>query len=123
MKCNQIFSLLQLTDSETATYTIKNIIVASDYEKASKIARTFYGSDAIAIDTTLYPVAIGYTYVNKVFYDANGNVVESNPTEAEEIAELKATTAAQGEEIYNLTEYNAEMLYQISLLQLGITEE
>lgn len=122
MKCNQIFSLLQLTDTETATYTIQNIIVASDFENASRISRAFYGSDAIAIDTTLYPVAIGNTYKEGVFYDANGNAIERNPTEAEQIAELEA-------EIVSMNAYQLEqdeMIltndYNILLLQEGIAE-
>lgn len=104
MKCNQIFSLLQLTDTETATYTIQNIIVASDFEKASRIARAFYGSDALAIDTTLYPVAIGNTYVNETFYDENGNVIERNQTEEEQIAALEEQLIASDEAVVSLYE-------------------
>lgn len=113
MRCNQIFSLLQLTDEETATYTIKNIIVASDFEKASKIARAFYGDTAIAVETTLYPVSIGYTYINKVFYDTNGNIVERNPTEAEKIAALEAANAELTEQLSVQSATMEELLTEI----------
>lgn len=120
MKCNQIFSLLQLTDSEAATYTIQNIIVASDFEKASRIARAFYGSDAIAIDTTSYPVSIGFTYKNDVFYDMEGNAVEQNQTEAEKIAELEAANAEM--QAYQLEQDEMILMndYNILLLAEGI---
>lgn len=123
MKCNQIFSLLQLTDSETATYTIQNIIVASDFEKASRIARAFYGKDALAIDTTLYAVGIGCTYVDGTFYDENGNVIERNQTEAEKIAALEAENAelkaqlAEQAEAQLLTDETAVELYEAQLIQ------
>lgn len=104
MYCNQIFSLLALTEEETSTYTIKNVIVASDFEKASRIARIFYGSTAIAIDTTLYPVGIGCTYVNGTFHDINGNMVEKNPTEAEQIAQIEEQLVAADEAVVSLYE-------------------
>ena len=104
MYCNQIFSLLALTEEETSTYTIQNVIVASDFEKASKIARVFYGNSAIALDTTRYPVGIGCTYREGIFYDREGNVVEKIPTEAEQIAALEELLVASDEAVVSLYE-------------------
>lgn len=96
---NYIFAMLQLTDATTKTYTIQNVLVVSDYETANRIARTFYGADAIAVDVSHYSVGIGCTYVNGVFYDTSGNVVEINQSEEEKrLAELEASYAALKEE-------------------------
>lgn len=61
MYCNQIFSLI--ADNE-----IKNLVVCSNYDVASKLAKSSYGESAIAVDTTDYPVNIGDAYVNGTFY-------------------------------------------------------
>jgi hypothetical protein len=83
--------MLQLTDATTKTYTIQNVLVVSDYETANRIARTFYGADAIAVDVSHYSVGIGCTYTSGVFYDTSGNVVSRNQSEEEvRIAELEA---------------------------------
>lgn len=82
MWCNQIFSLIH-------TDKIQNIIVCDNYEVANVIARNTYGDDAFAVETTLYPVSIGYKYQGGLFYDNDGNVIERNLTEEEEIRQLK----------------------------------
>ena len=117
MYCYQIFSLLALTDIDAMEYTIKNVIVADNFEMASRIARLQYGETAIAIDTMLYKVGIGFTYKDGIFYDAAGNKVDKNPTESERIASLETrlasqneTISAQGEEIALLNETLLEVL-------------
>lgn len=88
MWCNQIFSLIN--DNK-----IQNTIVCDNYEIANQIARTTYGDNAIAVDTTLYPVSIGDDYIDGLFYQ-DGKVVKRNLTEEERIAELnEQLTAAQ----------------------------
>lgn len=82
MWINQIFSLINENE-------IQNIIVCDNYEVANQIARASYGETAYAVDTTLYPVGIGYKHIDGFFYDTSDNLVEANPTEAEEIANLK----------------------------------
>ena len=47
---------------------------------------------------------------------------DPKPTQEERITELEETVAAQDVSIYELTEYQAELLYEVSLLQLGIME-
>lgn len=73
---------------ESPTYVVANVIVCKSYEIASRIARCEFGESALAIDTTLYPVSIGDTYRDGVFYDSLGNVIERNLTESEQIEEL-----------------------------------
>lgn len=110
MKVNQQFSTLRHRETD---YEIMNIIVCDNYEVASQIARATLGEGAIAIDTTLYPVAIGDTYSNGVFYDFQGNVIPKNPTEAEEIATLKTTIARQ---TATISELQATLANQDELL-------
>lgn len=99
MWLNQQFSLLQ---HRTEDYIIRNVVVCDNYETAGRIAIELYGNDALAIDTTLYPVGIGYTYKDDIFYNLDGEVVPKNPTEAEEIATLKTTIARQNATISEL---------------------
>lgn len=88
MWCNQIFSLIN--DNK-----IKNTIVCDNYEIANQIAKINYGDNAIAVDTTLYPVSIGDNYIDGSFY-RNNEVIKRNLTEEERIAELnEQLTAAQ----------------------------
>lgn len=88
MWCNQIFSLIN-------NNKIQNTIVCDNYETANQIARITYGDDAIAVDTTLYPVSIGDDYIDGTFY-RDGEIINRNLTEEERIAELnEQLTAAQ----------------------------
>lgn len=77
MWCNQIFSLIN-------NNKIQNTIVCDNYEVANQIAKSTYGEEAIAIDTTLYPVQIGDDYINGIFYREN-EVINRNLTEKEQI--------------------------------------
>lgn len=97
MYCNQIFSLIN-------NNKIENIIVCANYETANQIARNVYGDTAIAIDTTLYPVGIGNTYRDGLFYDFNNNVIERNLTEKEQIEKLKSDNDALLECLLEITE-------------------
>lgn len=96
MKTNQEFALLS---HRTDDYVVQNIIVCANYQTASTIARSEFGEDAIAVDVTLYPVEIGYTYRDGTFYDISGDVVTRNPTEAEQISKLNATIIHQNTKI------------------------
>lgn len=99
MKINEQFALLMHREAD---YMIQNIIVCENYEMASQIARATLGADAIAVETTRYPVEIGNTYINGAFFDSEGNLIEPNPTEAEEIAALKSTISRQNSTISEL---------------------
>lgn len=106
MWCNQIFSLLALsqeaTEEQPAIYVVANSIVADNYEIANRIARMQYGDTAIAVETTLYPVTIGHTYVDGNFYNDEGVVIERNKTEEERITLIERQLANfEGESVWD----------------------
>lgn len=104
MWCNQIFSLI-------SGDTIQNIIVVDNYELANQIARIQYGDDAIAVDSTFYPVSIGYKYIDGIFYKEDGvTVIPHNPTEAERIAAMELHQA----------ETEVDVDFRLSFLELGL---
>lgn len=104
-----------VTEEESPTYVVANVIVCESYEIASRIARCEFGETALAIDTTLYPVAIGDTYRAGVFYDALGNVIERNLTEQEQIETLQRANAEQAAVIADLNQ-------QLLMVQLAAAE-
>lgn len=111
MWVNQIFSLIQ-------DGTIQNIVVCDNYTVANDLARLTYGEDAIAVDTTLYPVSIGCKYSDGLFYTADGATqIINNPTEAEEINMLKAENSALKTE---KAEAEAEIDFRLSMIELGL---
>lgn len=113
MYCNQIFSMI--SPNEDGVNTIKNIIVADNYEVASQLARSLYGDSAYAVDTTLCPVVIGDKHIDGNFY-RDDKLIPYNPTEAEEIKALR-------EEIEMMVDMDADLLYEVALLKLGLTED
>lgn len=112
MWCNQIFSLISGNQ-------IENIIVCDNYEIASQIARTAYGEDAYAVDTTQYALGIGYKHIDGIFYDNDDNIVHRNPTEQEEIQLLKN---AYNELEIRQTEAELETDFRTSLIELGLIQ-
>ncbi len=81
MWCNQIFSLIK-------DNIIQNIIVADNYEVASQIAIDQFGKDAIAVDTTQFPLVIGYKYINGAFFEEDGETVVNRNLTADETAAM-----------------------------------
>ena len=114
MWCNQIFSLMSQTND--SSYVIENIIVADNYTLANKIAQSQYGINAIAIDTTLYPVSIGNTYKDGIFYNNKGVEIKPNPTEQQQINQLNSTIAS-------LATIQSDILYEMSCKELGIEDD
>lgn len=87
MWCNQIFS--QIKDE-----TIKNIIVADNYEIANTSARERFGDGAFAVESTQYPASIGDKYIDGVFYFKDGVTPIPRTNTAEEDA-LRALQKAE----------------------------
>lgn len=110
MWCNQIFSFI--SPNEAGIKVVQNIAVCDNYETANQLARAIYGDEAVAVDTTQIPVAIGDTYDNENFY-RDGTVISPNPTEEQEIAALKAENA-------ELLESTIDNDYRLSMMELGL---
>ncbi len=112
MWCNQIFSLI-------VDKTVKNIIVADNYEVANQLAKLNFGVDAYAVDTTQYPLAIGYGHIEGFFYDEDNNIVLPNPTERETITLLQ-------DKLVEIDNSNVELAidadYRVSVLELGLSQ-
>lgn len=111
MWCNQIFSLIK--DNE-----IQNIIICDNYEVANQISRMQYGDDAYAVETTQYPLSIGYKHINGIFYEEDGiTIVNRNLTADEEatLARVKVETLEMKQ-----TEMEVETDYRLSTMELGL---
>lgn len=67
---------------------VNNIVVANQ-EEADKLTYV-YGEDTLAVESTLYPIGIGYTYQGNKFMDENGNEVQRQATTEEMIKEAEA---------------------------------
>ncbi|WP_051685544.1 hypothetical protein [Clostridium sp. KNHs205] len=104
MWCNQIFSLIK-------DEVVQNIVVCDNFEIANQLARFHYGDDAIAIDTTHFPISIGSMYVDGKFYkEDRETLVERNPTADEEVAIAKARVEELESQVATLNIAFAEVL-------------
>lgn len=104
MWCNQIFSLISEDE-------VKNIIVCDNFEVANQIARVQYGDNAIAVDTTQYPISAGCQYVNGIFYEVDGKTaIERNLTADEEATLAKTKVEALEKQVSVLNKALAEVL-------------
>lgn len=76
--------------------TIIKELVATDYESATEIATTKYGSEAFVTDVTHHPVKVGDEYVDGEFRrtneDGSTSIIYYVPTPLQDIANLKDTT-------------------------------
>lgn len=113
MWCNQIFSLV-------TNEVIENIIVCDNYENANQIARTLYGEESYAVDTTQYPLGIGYKCVNGVFYTPDGKEEVVRNLTADEEASL-ALNKANNVETHQ-AEIELDVDHRLSMLELGIAQ-
>lgn len=99
MWCNQIFA-------EIHENKVMNIIVCDNYEMANYLARCTYGEEAFAVDTTLYPLAIGDVHENGRFYHVSGDGTRAevlrNLTEKEQILYLTTENEALTEAVVDL---------------------
>jgi hypothetical protein len=111
MWCNQIFSLIDRNG------VIQNIIVCDNYETANQLAVTLYGESSCAIDTTQYPLQIGYTFKTGRFYRDDDTEVIANPTESQSISLLQGQTASIE---HHQAEIEVDLDYRMSMLELGL---
>jgi hypothetical protein len=96
---------------------IKNVIVCDNFELANQIAKVQYGDTAIAVDTTLYPVTIGDSYIDGFFYNQAGTVIERNLSDAEQITALKQEL---NRTLLEKAESELDIDERLSKLELGL---
>ena len=113
MWCNQIFSLV-------LNQEIKNIIVADNYEDANQVAINTYGAEAYAVDTTQYPLGIGYKHINGAFYKDDGTTEIPRNLTADEEANLALNKANNIEN--HQTEAELDVDYRLSMIELGLVQ-
>lgn len=100
--------------------TIKQDIVCDNYELANQLARNVYGEDAIAVDSTQYPISEGDKYIDGHFYFKDGVTRIPRNNTGEENALLAVQKAENLESA--IAEDSVDMDYRLSLLELGLSE-
>ena len=98
--------------------TIKQDIVCDNYELANQLARNVYGDDAIAVDSTQYPISEGDKYIDGYFYFKDGATRVPRNNTGEENAIL-AVQKAENLEIA-IAENSVDMDYRLSVIELGL---
>lgn len=104
---------------------VQNIAMFDNYENANQITRIVYGEGSRA-EAYRYGVSPGDKLIDNVFYivneDGSTEPAPYIPNDEDNINDLKVTTKNQQESIDIITDDNAELLYEVSLMQLGIYE-
>ena len=110
MIVHEVFA--QICDGE-----VKNVVVCDNYPTADYLTKCIYGSEAFAVDCLQYACGIGNKYHDNQFFkvgdDGTETVIPRKPTEAQEVENLNTQVAES-------TDNEAELLYEISLIQLGM---
>ena len=98
--------------------TIKQDIVCDNYELANQLARTVYGDDAIAVDSTQYPIDVGDKYIDGYFYFKDGVTRVPRNNTGEENALLAVGKVTELES--NIAQNNVDIDYRLSIIELGL---
>lgn len=98
--------------------TVVNDIVCDNYELANQLARSIYGEDAIAVESTQYPISIGDNYADGVFYYKNSeNVVpRQNTGEENALLAVEKVSALEAE----IASDSVDLDYRLSSIELGL---
>lgn len=98
--------------------TVKNDIVCDNYELANQLARNVYGEDAIAVESTQYPISVGDNYRDGVFYYKNSEIAVPRQNTGEENALLAVKKVTDLESA--IASDSIDMDYRLSLMELGL---
>jgi hypothetical protein len=98
--------------------TVKNDIVCDNYELANQLARSVYGEDAIAVESTQYPISVGDNYRDGVFYYKNSENVIPRQNTGEENALLAVEKVTELES--DIASDNVDADYRLSIIELGL---
>lgn len=69
---------------------VKNTIVCDTYPMADMLAKTALGNESFAVEITQIPTGIGHSYIDGIFKDLDGNVIDPLPTAEQEVVALRA---------------------------------
>jgi hypothetical protein len=111
MYAKQTFAIIQ-------GETVKNDIVCDNYELANQLARSVYGEDAIAVESTQYPISVGDNYRDGVFYYKNSENVIPRQNTGEENALLAVEKVTELES--DIASDNVDTDYRLSMIELGL---
>ena len=100
--------------------TVKQDIVCDNYELANQLARNVYGEDAIAVESTQYPISEGDKYIDGYFYFKDGVTRVPRNNTSDENASIAVQKANDIEMV--IAENSVDMDYRLSLLELGLSE-
>lgn len=98
--------------------TVKNDIVCDNYELANQLARSVYGEDAIAVESTQYPISVGDNYRDGVFYYKNSEIAVPRQNTGEENALLAVEKVTELES--DIASDNVDTDYRLSMIELGL---
>lgn len=98
--------------------TVKNDIVCDNYELANQLARSVYGEDAIAVESTQYPISVGDNYRDGVFYykDSENAVPRQNTGEENALLAVEKVTDLESD----IANDNVDTDYRLSIIELGL---
>ena len=98
--------------------TIKQDIVCDNYELANQLARNVYGEDAIAVESTQYPISLGDKYIDGYFYFKDGvtRVPRNNTGEENALLAVEKVTELESD----IASDNVDMDYRLSIIELGL---
>ena len=98
--------------------TIKQDIVCDNYELANQLARSVYGEDAIAVESTQYPISEGDKYIDGYFYFKDGvtRVPRNNTGEENALLAVKKVTDLESD----IASDNVDLDYRLSMIELGL---
>ena len=98
--------------------TIKQDIVCDNYELANQLARNVYGEDAIAVESTQYPISEGDKYIDGYFYFKDGvtRVPRNNTGEENALLAVNKVDSIESD----IATDNIDLDYRLSVIELGL---
>lgn len=97
---------------------VKQDIVCTNYELANRLARNIYGENAIAVESTLYPISVGDKCINGYFYFKDGVTRVPRKNTGEENALLAVNKVDSLES--DIAIANIDLDYRLSVIELGL---
>lgn len=101
---------------------VKNTIICDNYQTADGLAKNIINHSAFAIEITQIPTSIGHSYVDGVFKDLKGNIVDPLPTTEQEVVTLRTENETLNQALTESTMLIASKQEQIDEQAQAISE-